>query len=188
VVVVIRSYVTHLDAPQQAALRHKTKALCVMELNWDAIGAVAESLGALGVIASLIYLGIQLKSNASASRVESKIATLKMLTEFNDKFIHYPELYDLWTRGKSGTETLTDEEYAQFFHLNMNSFWVVSAGYYQNVAGKLSDGDWVEVASILDTWMENEGIQKWWSRHAGTKFNPNFVSYVNARYGIETDA
>jgi hypothetical protein len=157
-------------------------------MNWDAIGAIAESLGALGVIASLIYLGMQLKNNAAASRVESKIATLKMLTEFNDKFIHYPELYEIWTRGKSGTETLTDEEYSRFFHLNMNSFWTISAGYYQNVTGKLSDGDWTEVESILDSWMVNKGIRTWWSRHAGSKFNPDFILYVNNRFGIEIDA
>ena len=157
-------------------------------MNWDAISAVAESLGALGVIASLIYLAVQLKSNALASSVESKIATVKMLTEFNDKFIHYPELYDLWTKGKSGTEKLTDKEYAQFSGLNMNGLWCVSAGYYQKVVGKLSEGDWIEMESILDSWMKSEGIRRWWTRHAGPRLNPDFVAYVNSKYEIDTDA
>jgi hypothetical protein len=33
-------------------------------MNWDAIGAVAELLGALGVIASLVYLGRQINHNS----------------------------------------------------------------------------------------------------------------------------
>jgi hypothetical protein len=154
-------------------------------MSWDAIGAIAESLAAIGVIASLVYLGVQLKSNAIASGVEAKLATVKMLIEFNDKFIHHPELYDLWDRGKSGTSKLTDDEYARFSSLLMNSFWCVSAGYYQKVAGKLSDGDWFEVESIMDIWMENEGIRKWWARHAGRRFNPDFVAYVNKKYETE---
>ncbi len=39
-------------------------------MNWDAIGAVAELAGALAVVASLIYVGFQLKQNTAAVRGE----------------------------------------------------------------------------------------------------------------------
>jgi hypothetical protein len=32
-------------------------------MNWDAIGAIAELLGAIGVIASLIYLATQIRQS-----------------------------------------------------------------------------------------------------------------------------
>ena len=64
-------------------------------MNWDAIGAISETLGALGVIASLIYLASQLRSNAVASAVEAKLTTTQFLTEFNRDLINNPELYDL---------------------------------------------------------------------------------------------
>ncbi len=37
-------------------------------MNWDAIGAIAEALGALGVILTLIYLIRQIKQNTAATR------------------------------------------------------------------------------------------------------------------------
>jgi hypothetical protein len=37
-------------------------------MNWDAIGAVAELLGAAGVIVSLGYLAIQIRQNTAALR------------------------------------------------------------------------------------------------------------------------
>ncbi len=40
-------------------------------MNWDAIGAVAESIGALGVIASLAYLGIQIRQSTSQSKMNT---------------------------------------------------------------------------------------------------------------------
>ena len=39
-------------------------------MNWDAIGAVGEWAGALAVVASLIYVGFQLKQNTAAVRGE----------------------------------------------------------------------------------------------------------------------
>ena len=37
-------------------------------MNWDAIGAIAELLGAVGVIASLIYLATQIRQNTRSVR------------------------------------------------------------------------------------------------------------------------
>lgn len=39
-------------------------------MNWDAIGAIAELAGAIAVVASLIYVGFQLKRNTAAVRGE----------------------------------------------------------------------------------------------------------------------
>lgn len=38
-----------------------------MDLNWNAIGAIGEMLGAVGVIASLLYLAIQVKGDREAT-------------------------------------------------------------------------------------------------------------------------
>jgi hypothetical protein len=32
-------------------------------VNWDALAAIAELLGAIGVLASLIYLAVQIRQN-----------------------------------------------------------------------------------------------------------------------------
>ena len=38
------------------------------DINWDAIGAISEALGALGVILTLVYLIRQIKQNTAATR------------------------------------------------------------------------------------------------------------------------
>ena len=40
-------------------------------MNWDAIGAIAELLGAAGVVASLIYLGVQIRQNTRTERARA---------------------------------------------------------------------------------------------------------------------
>jgi hypothetical protein len=40
-------------------------------VNWGAIGAMGELVGALGVIVSLGYLGVQIRQNAQSVRAAS---------------------------------------------------------------------------------------------------------------------
>ena len=40
-------------------------------MNWEAIIAVAEVIGAIAVVLSLIYVAIQIKQNTAASRAQS---------------------------------------------------------------------------------------------------------------------
>ena len=42
-------------------------------MNWDAFGALAELLGAIGVVASLIYLATQVRQNSRHVRSQSHI-------------------------------------------------------------------------------------------------------------------
>jgi len=36
-------------------------------MNWDAIGAIAEAIGAAGVVASLLYLAREIRTSARVS-------------------------------------------------------------------------------------------------------------------------
>ena len=40
-------------------------------MNWDAIGSLAEILGAIGVIASLVYVGMQVRQNTRTMHAAS---------------------------------------------------------------------------------------------------------------------
>lgn len=46
-------------------------------MNWDAIGAIAELLAAIGVIVSLIFVGLQVKK----SNAEARLATIQATTD-----------------------------------------------------------------------------------------------------------
>ena len=43
-------------------------------MNWEAIGAIGEILGALGVVITLAYLATQIQQNTLTSKVESKVS------------------------------------------------------------------------------------------------------------------
>ena len=56
-------------------------------MSWEAIGAVAEAIGALGGIASLLYLATQVRSSTRASAVEAKLESTRLLNDFVENLI-----------------------------------------------------------------------------------------------------
>ena len=69
-------------------------------MNWDAIGAIAELLGAVGVIASLVYLATQIRQsreqmaqNTSAIRAGSYQQFLPSLGEVMHRGVDSPEMW-----------------------------------------------------------------------------------------------
>ena len=55
---------------------------CIEAMNWEAIGAIGEVVGAAGVIATLIYLAAQIRQNAAATRADIRQSLAEQQTQF----------------------------------------------------------------------------------------------------------
>jgi len=103
-----------------------------------------------------------------------------MLNEFLNMFIEDPELYDLFLRGRTSTANLSEGEYRCFSNLVMKVFWFCSAAHFQLRTGTLQDEDWREIESILEFWLDGEGVRKWWHRFGHQRFGKSFAGFVDA--------
>jgi len=84
-------------------------------MNWDAIGAIAESVGAVSVVASLVYLGIQLRQN---SRTISEEIFQNLLNNYHgamDNLISDPTLNRIWHTGLREFDALDQDERMLWF-------------------------------------------------------------------------
>jgi hypothetical protein len=64
-------------------------------VNWDAIGAIAELVGAAGVVASLVYLTSQIRSNSRSVEAATSHSIARARNEI--KILAQPGL-DAWWR------------------------------------------------------------------------------------------
>lgn len=149
-------------------------------MNWDAIGAVAEALGALGVIASLIYVARQMAASTRASEVESKLASTQSYTEFLGKLVDSPELSELFIRGRKDLGALSPEEYIRFSNLALMSFASFSAGYFQLSRGMLSQEDWFENEAVIQFWLRGNGVRQWWKAVGRSFYSGAFAAYIES--------
>jgi len=93
-------------------------------MNWETIGSISELVGAIAVLATLIYLAMQIRQNAQSIDRQTEIARAQILQDRADSIIQMsilatstPENIKLFTRflGTKGTgpDELTPEENAR---------------------------------------------------------------------------
>jgi hypothetical protein len=64
-------------------------------VNWEAISAIGQIVGALAVVISLIYLAREIGSNARSARM----ASVGSLNRLLGQLATHPPLAEVWNRG-----------------------------------------------------------------------------------------
>ena len=75
-------------------------------MNWEAISAIGQIVGAIAVVISLIYLATEVRSNARATRQAAMRSTLDSLNRFAQQIIGHADLAELRNRGFHDFESL----------------------------------------------------------------------------------
>lgn len=83
-------------------------------MNWEAIGAIGEIGGALGVIITLAYLSVQLRQNTKASRLAAIQAASENSSRFSEMLASDAELSELVWRGLRAPDSLDASEKRRF--------------------------------------------------------------------------
>jgi len=148
-------------------------------MNWDAIGAIGEAVGAAAVVGSLLYLAGQVRMSARASAVESKLQSTKLLYTFIDSVINDQDLLDLQTRGIADIEALPKGEYVRFSYMSLKAFWMFSAMYFQYRSGTIKEDDFYEARQVLRYWLSGRGCRIWWERIGRAAMSPLFAKFVD---------
>ena len=94
-------------------------------MNWDAIGAIGEIAGALVLVISLVYVGIQIRQNTRAMRYQAGQNLIDMQVRLNAMLAENSDLAGIIQLGMSGRDALSADEQLRF-----NVFWV--SVYKQN--------------------------------------------------------
>ena len=84
-------------------------------MNWEAVGAVGEIVGAIAVVITLIYLARQMRQNSSALRSTTAQSANEMaFSVYNPIVANEYGLADILLRGLRDPELLSDLEMARF--------------------------------------------------------------------------
>jgi len=157
-------------------------------MNWEALGAVGEIVGAAGVIVSLLYLASQVRSNSRQLRHASAQAVLDKLNGLIGQLAFTAGAGDVWSRGLSGLDSLQDdEEIVRFSSMMLQAFWAYEEVLHYRDAGLVEDWAWTHATAPVEHFMRTPGFQQWWARRRDW-FGPEFRSHVDARMPEATGA
>ena len=146
-------------------------------MTWDAIAAVGELLGAVGVIASLVYVARQVRSSGYQAR---QAAIQSVVNKMNDVWnvMASGGTADLWTRGSRGLIHLDGEsEIVQYSALMLSLFRPYEELFHYRVDGQMEDWTWESISSVCHSIIGTPGFQEWWERRDAW-FSSDFQEHV----------
>ena len=146
-------------------------------VNWVALQAITESLGLLAVIASLIFVGLQVKQNSEEVRSSSYHSVTDSFNSWNLTLAENSELANIWLKGQSSFDELTAEELVKFEFLLRAAFRVWDTVYYQSRNGTGDDTLWECERKNVEVLLSTSGGRAWWRAHP-YGFSSGFSDYV----------
>ena len=88
-------------------------------MNWEAVSAIGQVTGAIAVIATLLYLSVQIRHSVLALRNTNAWAINEGLSTLNGRIATDPELADIWLRGVKDLDSLSPIDRERFRTLCM---------------------------------------------------------------------
>ncbi len=142
-------------------------------MNWEAIGAIGEILGAIAVLVTLVYLAAQIRQNSRFVRAATYHSTSRARNEFNFAVATTPELSALLVRARDDS-TSFDAEERQRFNSLMWGFWnLFEDSFFQRANGLLTRESWQSARWAMAEMLSSPAIRDWVQRN-GSGFTPAF--------------
>ncbi len=150
-----------------------------MTINWDAFGAIAEGLGAIAVIMSVLYLATQIRSQTKEARLSATrelSAESRRVLELIALDQEYSEIYQA---GIYDYEGLPDNDRMRVSYM-FRSFLLICEQQYLHTQHGSIDAMYLESAErVYLEFLKSPGIQQFWrvSKHA---FSDEFRAYIDS--------
>ena len=155
-------------------------------MNWEAISAIGQLVGALAVVISLIYLANQVRSNARETRLAAMRSTLDFLTRFTQQIAEHADLAELRHRGFDDFESLEGVERARFGSYMHAMFRTMETVYYQHLEGHLDPRVWRGLEVVVRDINAYPGVQAWWRSYSRWFSGEEFAKFINQQQQTAT--
>ena len=136
-------------------------------------------ISALAVVASLIFVGVQLRQNTKAVRAAASQAHTSHWQAMLTPVIEHEDVADIYRRGLSDMESLTDNECVRFIILIGAMFRFTESARLQWLHGQLEDSHWVNMERNVTALAGQPGFKGYWALRRDW-YAPDFQVWFDA--------
>ena len=130
-------------------------------INWDAIGAIAEALGAIGVVATLIYISRQFHQSLVDAKAEANIQLGREYTS-HQAIVISDENIGAFIKGLESFSSLSPEERVKFGVCVTGYVNVVEATLMLNEAGRSHEELEMQQNYLSTRLFSYPGFEEYW--------------------------
>jgi hypothetical protein len=150
------------------------------------LGGIGGVVAAFAVVASLIFVGIQIRASVRQSRVDSYTQITDLWTNFTNATVSSGDTWSIWYRGSHDYQALEPEERARFGFLISMYFGILDCMMVHHNQGVwISDETYQRSADQAYAVFQMPGVQSWWKENRGRVFAPRVEDYLTKRVSAE---
>ncbi len=147
-------------------------------MNWDALGAIGEIVGALGVLVTLVFLAIQVKANTNSVSAQSELEMSLRMADWHGRVSQNPQLGPIVDKGISSPLSLCDEDKYLFLWFIAEYYLICEGCFSLYLKKTLSESSWRSKRDSLIAFLGNPIIKQWWEKNS-TPFTDEFIVHLN---------
>lgn len=149
-------------------------------MNWEAIGAVAEMLGAAAVLITLIYLAVQIRHVREQNQSNALDHIIEALNDFAGRIAETGSLASIITRGRASYASLGEDERLRFdtihyCYLNNLESWYVQIDQIYGMSRAQSIEN---IRTNIETFCDYPGFREFWA--SARSLYPHLAELVDA--------
>jgi len=154
-------------------------------MNWNAIGAIGEIIGATAVVASLVYLAVQIRTQNRESRLSAmhdiSVAYREGLARTADA-----DVADLYVKASDDYESLTRSDTIRLIAGASHTFRIWEEAYLLYQAGYLEKRTWETMLRQFNGYMSLRPFYEVWATRK-QYFDNEFQDFVNSLDPVNYD-
>ena len=149
-------------------------------MNWEAISAISEIIGAAAVVLSLIYLATQVRSGSKATRATVHMGLHDSEAQFISLLLSDPDLRVQFNKIGAGDPTISTADQAAVSLLLTLLFNKYELYFFLSREGVFSSDVESAMTRIITERLKSPGIKAWWD-DSQDQFSAEFVQWTNEK-------
>jgi hypothetical protein len=134
-------------------------------MNWEAIGAVGEIVGALAVFLTLIYLAMQIRQNTLSVRAAAVDASISHVSNIRESIFASADITDIYVEGGKDPFSLEEKPLVRYRLLIHNILLAISNIHEQSKLTGLSQSSWESQEPIIERIVSTPGGAWFWENY-----------------------
>src|SRR4029077_1225214 len=150
-------------------------------MSFEQLSYLAQIVASIGVIVSLIFVGLQIKHNTGALQRNEHNSTMAQWTVIRQAIARNRDIAELMTGGLSGERALDPADQLRLEQMLQEYAWASFHIWDRTQRGVFAKGTFEATAgAFLATLLRTPGGQSWWRKAKHIGFPPGFVLDVDA--------
>ena len=150
-------------------------------MNWEAIGAVGEIVGALAVLVTLVYLAMQIRQNTKSVQAAAVDSANSQVSRIREVIFADADVANMYRRGNEDPASLSEDDTIRYRLLIHNIMLALSNSITQASVSGLSESMTQVELPILGRVVGTAGGRWFWDTYR-QEFEESFRGMIDELY------